>query len=160
MKCPNCLSIMKCISEIHNIPGQPGRQRMDLHCYNRSDPREPNRCYARTHMGVITEDPKVWECQSYNFEFKIDPGLFADTYYLASGKPVYGNTYSTEKTILLKTIWRGVNFDDNTPGDSWIYKEEIELINLPYFIPLSTGDDMHEKAWSLFYKLKNLAIYS
>jgi len=70
MKCPNCHSLMKCISAINPIPGQPGRDRMDLHCtfdagFNKRG------CYVRCHMGVITEDPKEWECHEYGFGFFI-----------------------------------------------------------------------------------------
>ena len=34
------------------------------------------------------------------------------------------------------------------------------IIDLSYFIPISTGDNMHKDVWRLFHRLKNMVIYS
>jgi hypothetical protein len=140
MKCPTCFSTMKCISEIHNVPGQPGRQRMDLHCYNRRDPREGNYCRARCHMGVITEDPKVWQCLEYSFGFRHKDRNWILASQDNAVDPFYQDFWREPKTTL------SCNWND--------------VYSLPYFIPISTGDDMHEEAWKLFHRLRNLVIFS
>ncbi len=126
MLCPTCLTVMKCRSAINPVPGQPGRDRMDLHCSKRETNIES--CPARCHMGVITEDPKVWECHQYGFSF--------GNYVLSSHNNAvdpYHQGYRKAKTSLFH--WGK------------------EIYSLPYFIPISTGDDMHEEAWKLFHKL-------
>jgi hypothetical protein len=142
MKCPTCFSIMKCISEIHKVPGQPGKERMDLHCFNRkdNDGRTPNICRARCHMGVITEDPKEWVCLEYSFQF-LDKGKL---YYLSSHNNLV-DPYNQHRPYGTKTQ---------------LSTSFSEVYSLPYFIPLSTGDNMHEEAWSLFHKLRKLVIFS
>jgi len=144
MKCPTCLSTMKCFSEIHNVPGQPGRQRMDLHCYNRGNPKEPNNCLAICHMGVITEDPKVWECHEYNFSFRHNDKSYILRSYDCRVDPYHQGRGDEPKTFL----------------ELWSFTPIPILVELPYFIPISTGDDMHEEAWKLFHRLRNLVIFS
>lgn len=145
MKCPSCHSLMYCKSEIHKVPGQPGKERMDLHCYNRGNPKDPNRCHFTAFMGVITEDPKEWQCHEYQFDFKYK-----------------NNTY------ILRSFDRAVDprhqsfYRDPNDAKTLLYvgsgnKADIEL---SYFIPISTGDDMHEEAEKLFHRLRNLIIYS
>lgn len=141
MKCPICFSTMRCISEIHNVPGQPGKQRMDLHCFNREndDGRKPNRCRATCHMGVITEDPNPWKCHEYSFQFVND----GKSYVLRShdySVDVYHQGSRTPQTVL--------------------YSGGKTIMCFPAFIPISTGDDMHEEAWKLFHRLKSLVIFS
>ena len=34
-----------------------------------------------------------------------------------------------------------------------------EIIQLPYFMPLSTDNDMHKRAWELFYRLLNMSAF-
>lgn len=131
---------MKCISAINPVPGQPGRERMDLHCYNRTNPRQPNICRARCHMGVITEDPKSWQCHEYSFEF-FDYGK---TYYLHS----HAN--------LVDPYYQHRGWGESTE----LYNLGGLVYSLPYFMPISTGDDMHEEAWELFHRLKNLVAFS
>jgi len=131
---------MKCISEIHQIPNQPGRERMDLHCYNRENPREPNVCRAICHMGVITEDPKVWVCLEYNFQFS-----YKGKYYRLSSFDNLVDIYNQHRTYGTRTS---------------LVCNSNEIYSLPYFMPLSTGDDMHERAWELFHRLRELAIFS
>ncbi len=96
-------------------------------------------------MGVITEDPKVWECHDYNFQF-----LHKGKLYILSGNnysvDAYHQGYRTPQTILR-------NSGPYLPGVN-------EMIRLPYFTPISTGDDMHEEAWALFHRLRNLIIFS
>lgn len=147
MKCPTCLSTMKCITEIHNVPNQPGRQRMDLHCFNRvnDDGRKPNICKARCHMGVITEDPKEWICHQYSFDFKYKDKIYMLGSYDRAVDPYHQSFFrdpNEANTILF-------SYDDNRA-----------IIELSYFIPISTGDNMHEEAEKLFHRLRNLIIYS
>ena len=138
MKCPNCLTTMECITEIHNVPWQPGRQRMDLHCI-KPIPIGGRGCNIRCHMGVITEDPKPWMCHEYGFSFDHE----GYRYILSSfdqSIDVYHQGLRLPNTILEQ-------------GDKVLYR-------LPYFIPLSTDNDMHERAWELFHKLRKLVIFS
>lgn len=141
MNCPTCLSLMKCISSINPIPNQPGKNRMDLHCYNRLNPKDPNICQAKCHMGVITEDPKEWICHEYSFSFE-DDNIF---YYLRGHDklidPHYQCRPADEKSTSLL----------NLLGN--------ELVKID-FIPISTSNDMHIEAWKLFRRLKNLIVYS
>jgi hypothetical protein len=141
MKCPTCLYTMRCISEIHNVPGQPGRQRMDLHCFNRENDnrRLPNRCRARCHMGVITEDPKPWVCHEYGFRF-----------------------YHENRDYILSSYDRVVDlsYQHRKPNPHTVLESRGAIYELPYFIPLSTNNDMHERAWELFHRLRKLVIFS
>lgn len=145
MKCPTCFSTMRCISEIHNVPGQLGRQRMDLHCFNRkdNDGRTPNICKARCHMGVITEDPKEWVCHEYSFSFTHEGKSYILRSYDYLVDPYHQNRLYEAKTTL----------------EAWTFGPS-NIITLPYFIPISTGNDMHERAWELFHRLRNLVAFS
>ena len=139
MNCPNCHSLMKCISAINPIPGQPGRDRMDLRCTFDAGHNKRG-CDTRCHMGVITEDPKEWKCHEYGFGF-----FHKNKYYLLSSydtvvDPIHQSRFPSPHTYLIK--YGSIMF------------------TLPYFIPISTGDNMHEEAWKLFHRLKDLAIYS
>lgn len=133
---------MECITEIHNVPNQPGRQRMDLHCVkpiSLENGKVGRGCQARCHMGVITEDPKEWVCHDYNFSFK-DSGRI---YYLHS------------QDVSVDYYHQGVRLPQTTLN-GW----GEPLISLPYFIPLSTNNDMHERAWELFHRLRNLTAFA
>lgn len=134
---------MRCISAINPVPGQPGRERMDLHCVK---PNGLGRgCRATCHMGVITEDPKVWECHDYNFSFTHNNRIF-----VLSGQNYSVDPYHQGHRIP-QTILRGAGL--YLPGVD-------ELVRLPYFVPISTDDDMHERAWELFHRLRNLVIFT
>lgn len=135
MKCPSCLSIMSCRSAINPVPNQPGKNRMDLHCWNKN-------CIARCHMGVITEDPREWICHDYSFSLKYEDSLYYLRGYDFLVDSRHQNREYSRKTMLYN------NFDGLNP-----------LISTD-FIPLSTGDDMHEKAWELFHKLRKLVVFS
>lgn len=159
MKCPSCFSTMKCISAIHKVPGQPGRERMDLHCPNKGNVLLPGvgSCYARCHMGVITEDPKVWECHEYNFSFSHQGSIYYLSSYNNLVDPYHQKRDYGAKTILATYSRHPIVL---IPGrrSSWGFEEPV--VTLPYFMPLSTDNDMHERAWELFHRLRNLIIYS
>jgi hypothetical protein len=139
MKCPTCFSIMKCISEIHDVPGQPGKQRMDLHCYNRDNEKKPNRCRATCHMGVITQDPNPWECHDYSFQFAHDGKSYV----------LHSHDFSVD------SYHQGLRSPETV-----LYSLGKTVIHMPCFIPISTGDDMHERAWELFHRLRKLIAFS
>ena len=136
---------MKCITAINPVPGQPGRERMDLHCTKERAivPGLSGRgCGVRCNMGVITEDPKEWECHEYGFGFKYKNKL---NIVESFSKPVdlfHQHRPSKDYTIL---------YNAHTL-DSILY--------LPHFLPISTGDNMHEEAWKVFHRLWNLVIFS
>ena len=136
---------MKCITAINPVPGQPGRERMDLHCIKERAivPGLSGRgCGVRCNMGVITEDPKEWECHEYGFGFKYKNKLYIVESF---SKPVdlfHQHRPSKDYTIL---------YNAHTL-DSILY--------LPHFLPISTGDNMHEEAWKVFHRLWNLVIFS
>lgn len=135
MLCPQCLHVMKCISEIHDVPGQPGRQRMDLHCANFE-----KRC-RRTHMGVITEDPKEWVCHEYSFELKFEDKSYLVRSYSNKVDPVHQHRPEGEFTSLALE-YHGT------------------MVKVPKFMPITTGDLMHEGVWDVFRRLKNLVAFS
>lgn len=130
---------MRCISEIHNVPGQPGKQRMDLHCYNRDHNRKPNRCRATCHMGVITQDPYPWICHDYSFEL----------YHNGKAYILHSHDYSVDE------YHQGIR----EPATA-LYRAGKTIVHMPCFIPISTGDDMHEKAYELFHRLIKLIAFS
>lgn len=153
MKCPNCLTTMKCISEIHHVPGQPGRERMDLHCIKpiKGKDYEGRGCELICHMGVITEDPKVWECHEYNFEFVHDN----KKYWLSS------QNYSVDPFHQGNRVPGTALYDMETCiPNSFGIPVRPTILKLPFFIPISTGDDMHEDARALFERLRDLVIFS
>jgi hypothetical protein len=129
---------MKCISAINPVPGQPGKDRMDLHCYNREDPKSPNMCRARAHMGVITEDPKEWVCHEYNLSFKHNENLFYLIGYDKLVDPYFQRRPVEESYTILSDV----------------FGREMVKVN---FVPISTGDDMHERAYDLFHSLPDQA---
>lgn len=131
MNCPNCLAVMVCMSAINPVPGQPGKDRMDLHC--------SRNCGARCHMGVLKEDPKEWVCHDYNFEFREQFHTYFLTGYDYLVDPFHQHRPYGRKTILSTKFTEIMSVD---------------------FIPLSTGDNMHETAWNLFNRLKNMIIFS
>ena len=139
MKCPNCLTTMMCISAINPVPDQPGRNRMDLHCV-KPRPNGGRGCEARCHMGVITEDPKEWVCHDYNFSFDHR----GKTFYLRGHDylvdPMHQRRPFARRTVLSTSL--------------------EDIIVVKDFIPIPTGDDMHEHAWELFHKLRKLVIFS
>lgn len=145
MKCPNCLYIMECVSAINPVPGQPGRDRMDLHCVNKLWPGGRG-CSRRCHMGVITEDPKPWVCLEYGFGFKHKDKRYILTSHDEAVDEFHQYIVREQTTKLY--ICGGSPYNN------------ILLYELPFFISISTGDDMHEEAWSLFHRLRDLAIYS
>jgi len=145
MKCPNCLTLMKCICAINPVPGQPGKERMDLHCVRPM--KRPGSyyegCGATSYMGVITEDPKEWQCHEYQFDLKHN-----DRWYMLRG-------YDFAVDPFHQSFNRELDM-----AATFLYLNQKMLIAFPYFIPISTGDDMHEQAWKLFHRLRNLIIYS
>lgn len=139
MKCPACLHTMQCISEIHKLPTQPWRERMDLHCIRPYGKRRG--CSASCHMGVLTEDSKEWVCHQYRFSFE-----YKDKHHI-----LFGHDHEVD------TFHQSVNRGTKT-GLLTITGEDMVI--LPFFIPISAGDDMHEDAWKLFHRLYNLVTYS
>lgn len=139
MLCPNCHSLMSSRGAINPIPTQPGRERMDLHCYRFDGTYEGYPC--GTHMGVITEDPKIWECHEYNFKLN-----FNNKYYELHGFNNKVDWYHQSRDYGQKTFLRE-------------YAISNILIEVD-FIPISTGDNMHEEAWKLFHKLREFSIFA
>jgi len=144
MKCPTCLSTMECISEIHAVPGQPGRQRMDLHCAKHNPTGFGRGCESRCYMGVITEDPKEWVCHEYSFSFWYRKDVHqGNHYYILSSYNYLVDPMHQNRPYVAETILSGINGD---------------IMVLPYFTPISTGDDMHERA--LFHRFMNIVAFS
>jgi hypothetical protein len=138
MKCPNCLYTMRCISAINPVPGRTGRNRMDLHC---ARPRNGGGfgCDYDAHMGVITEDPKEWMCHQYRFEMFHDGRT-----YVFGSKDYPVDPYH-------QYIYRPA---------TWIHLCEHAIVSLNHFIPISTGDDMHERAWEIFHRLMRINAFN
>lgn len=145
MNCPNCLSLMKCITAINPVPGQPGRERMDLHCTKERSvvPGLTGRgCGVRCNMGVITEDPKEWQCHEYGFAFKYKDKLYiVESFdYVVDRYNQHRNPYKAYTKL-------------------YDYRHE-PIMELDCFMPISTGDNMHEEAWKVFHRLRNLVVFS
>jgi hypothetical protein len=141
---------MECISAINPIPNQIGKDRMDLHCVkpykptiylkNSTKPFGRMGCGYECHMGIITNDPNPWECHEYNFSF----GYNGDSFLLISRDTAVDYRHQGRRKAITKLI----------------RNYEKPIIQFDYFIPISTGDDMHEEATSLFHKLRKLVAFS
>jgi hypothetical protein len=94
-------------------------------------------------MGVITEDPKEWVCHEYSFSFK-----HKEKHYILRSYDYLVDPYHQGRPYEAKTILEAWDF------------QPAGIIELPYFIPISTSDDMHERAWDLFHRLINLKVYA
>jgi hypothetical protein len=133
--------------ERHHV--NPDSFRMNLHCVNYNIDNKRWICQATSHMGVIVPPSysnQEWICDHYNLRFSHNgsnyilrgtpstPSLGNDNghFYLKYGKDKY--------TQILKN-----NFDSPP------------LISVP-FISLSTNNDMHEHAESVFNRLIRLVI--
>jgi hypothetical protein len=119
---------------IHELPFDPHKKRMDLHCHN-------SNCQGRrSFMGVIMEENKVWECHEYQFWL-----IHEDSYYILEG-----HNYSVDP-------YR----QNRDPFKQWtslggIFENPFITVD---FIPVSTGDDMHERIWELFHRLNDLKLF-
>jgi hypothetical protein len=108
---------------------------MDLKCFNNHEGiNYPNNSYAMCNVSLMKEDSKEWIFYRYEFSFYYENEI----YYL-----------------------HAFNFFIKDYNYTILYKLKIykPLIKLPYFISLSTGDDMHEEAWELFHRLRKLAAF-
>lgn len=148
MLCPNCYSVMRSESEIHNILYG---QRMDLHCWSRGEPKEYpwGKITCRPcHMGVLIHPNQEWICDHYNFSFK----YWNDFYILRA----------TPSTPCLRIVDGKAQMVYNK---HWKYTEILKsydqkpIIQMP-FISLSTGDDMHLHAKYVFDRLMRLVVFS
>ena len=86
-------------------------------------------------MGVITEDDKIWQCHEYSFSFKRND----KSYYMRSYDKSVDVFHQGQRSPT--TRLSHYNYDSS------------ELIYLPLFIPISTGDDMHEEVLDLFDRM-------
>jgi hypothetical protein len=109
--------------------------RMNLHCVNRQCAAREEVSYT-PHMGVLAPIDiwsGPWICYEYNFPFKIGPWWFfltgirngSTVIYLSGAAPLY-----------------------------WKISSKF-LPSVVPFIPISTGDDMHERAWDLINQKLN-----
>jgi hypothetical protein len=128
---------MRCISAINPVPGQTGRERMDLHCVKAEGVRRG--CGVRCHMGVIIENPKPWVCHEYGFDF-----------YHKNKK--YTLTSYSERVDQFHQGWRSV--------ETVLSVFNKPVVVVPHFTPISTDNNMHEQAWDIFHKLRKLVIFS
>lgn len=167
MNCPHCLSIMYCASEIHNLPNNT--QRMDLHCWRDDCPTR--KIIYRPHMGVLTRPNEVWVCWDYHIPFQ-----HQDKWYCLEGKQMHydvkiQNHIVGEGTLGSTKIHKlnkdPIDKDVYLTSQGYSYAQSIgvsfapkpPLIDLD-FIPISTGDDMHEEAQRLFNRLMKLVPFS
>lgn len=166
MKCPTCLTTMYNKDQIHQIDPEGYSIRMSLHCWNGECPA---RVFGYTpHMSVIVKPNEAWICREYHLPFQHKEKWFAmvgEPFQGFLGYPVIipnpipiPEKETTIYEIVKKTGWGlfGQNIMVNYRG---VQNEEGELLSAP-FIPISTGDDMHEKAEALFKRLIKLAVFS
>lgn len=95
-------------------------------------------------MGVITEDPKEWQCHEYGFSFKVNN----ETYLITGFDYVVDPYHQGRDPKRRATILSG--------GKTALNLSIVETD----FIPLPTGDNMHEEAWKLFERLRKLVVFS
>jgi hypothetical protein len=142
---------MSCQSERHTLPN--GDIRMDLHCWNKDCPSLKTQHIYYPHVGVIVKPNQPWICDRYNLPF-----IFDGNHYALEGEYTvkhYGKPDMTSKKYTALCCFR-----EDYPSfylSAWFRKIEIMRID---FAPISTGDDMHEQAWKLFYRLKNIIIFA
>jgi len=139
MRCINCHQVMECITAIHPVPGQPGKQRMDLHCVFPNE-NGGKGCSYSSHIGVIVEDSKEWICHEYNIYFKYNNKIFFLRGYDNLVDPYHQHRPNRKFTYISK-----VN-----------NKLHFKMYD---FIPISTGDDMHVEARKLFEKFMNMSAF-
>lgn len=131
MKCPCCLELMSCQSEVHHI--DKNKYRMDLHCWN-------NNCLTRTQRNitnygsfiqVIINDPSPWKANKYGLVFKL-----GESFVILEGSKDQNYTksiiISNKKLITLKSV---------------------------DFIDISTSDDMHIDAGLAIKQLTKLIAF-
>jgi hypothetical protein len=144
------------MSAISPVPNQPGRERMDLHCTNIKLVNRiiaNDNCNVFCHMGAITEDPKCWECHEYTFEFKHQDNIYLMKGHNIAVDPSHQSwdrqpmvELQKQKRITQKfpTPPHGKTIIAQQSYAGWVNWETV--IKIPHFIPISTGDDMHEQA--------------
>lgn len=120
---------------IHELPYEPHKKRMDLHCFN-------NNCKGRrSFMGVIMEEGKIWECHEYQFWL-----IHENQFYVLLGHNYSVDTMRQNRDPYLQQTSLGEMFE-----------KPFIMVD---FIPVSTGDDMHEEIWKLFHRLNDLKLFS
>lgn len=135
MRCPACLELMECYSEIHKISST--KNRMDLHCFNDKCPvgilGKSSGLYFGQFVTVITEDPLPWECIGY--------GLV---------------TVKNDRRILLHGEFGKSTYIkiDNNHQRRWNF-----IYMMPY-VQLSTGDDMHLQVIQLTERYSKLMAFA
>jgi hypothetical protein len=153
MQCTLCWSVMSCQSEIHRTQAYSTRHfgsisqyaRMDLHCWNKECPSRHLAKIYHPHFGVLIEEGYPWLCDRYHLPFLLDGIHYAldgdYTYHSWSSDRVFGR--GEKHTMLL--AFDGLN---------------TRLLLSTDFIPISTGDDMRDEAWKLFWRLKKLIAFA
>lgn len=157
MNCPACLSIM--YNKHHITELSPELSLMRLHCWN-------DECPARlhgyqSHMAVHVRPNEQWVCTEYHLPFQ-----YREKWYAMVGEPFIGYLgfpyHSFWKPLPDKqtTIYEIVKKPDKS---AYIYMPvtdlDGEMVSVP-FIPLSTDNDMHERAKHLFGRLIKLVAFS
>jgi len=166
MKCPTCLTIMYNKDQIHNLDPEGYSVRMSLHCWNLECPA---RLFGYTpHMSVIVNPNEKWICQEYHFPFQ-----YKNKWFAMVGEPFQGYLgYPPrsvkpgplpEKQTTIYEIIKNLSF---SMGGSYgfinyrnVQDKKGELLTAP-FIPIDSGDNMHEQAEQLFKRLIKLAVFS
>lgn len=132
MKCPCCLELMSCESEVHHV--RNNSYRMDLHCWNINcaTRTERHRLNYGSFMQVITDDPNPWKANRYGLILKV-----GDTFFLLEGSKSANYTRS-----------------------AIFSKEGLITLLTEKFIDISTGDDMHIDAILAIKRLTKLIAFS
>ena len=155
MNCPSCLKIMTNRDERHHV--HPDSYRMNLLCHNLEyDPAKPRNLPKRlcpapftVHMGVIVPPSysnQEWICDHYHLPFR-----HKNNWFILCATP------STPEISLFDNHWILVHGQKFTQ----ILKDyqSPPIIQVP-FIPISTNNDMHQHAKSIFDRLMSLIAFS
>jgi hypothetical protein len=147
---------MSCRSEQHTLPN--GDIRMDLHCFNVDCHFRNTFHIYNAHMGVIVKPNQPWICDRYHLPFLFDNREYVlEGEYSSKNHRGFPDMTSKRRTTLYWQKYGKGYMDDLLATVPWA--QRVEIMHLD-FIPISTGNDMHEKAWELFHRLKNIAIFA
>lgn len=165
MKCPSCKSIM--YSKENPIIKDFMSSKLRLHCYNNECPAQLEIEKYTSHMLVTIYTNQSWICDEYHLPFFYKHKWYAmvgEKYQGYLGYPNYfiNNQISKiKKTSVYKIDQLSVTYSYSKYYGYYLNRyrpPKEDTISIP-FVPISTGDDMHEQAQSLFNRLIKLIVF-
>ena len=163
MKCPSCLSVMYGKNNPTNFNSSFSQLR--LHCWNDQCPARLDPQTYQSHMMVWIRPNQKWECREYHLPFQYKGKKFAlvgEPFqgFLGYPKPTLLGLIADKQTTIYEIVKPTYSYFTSHLWNVRIVKDEKgELLTAP-FIPISTGDDMHQDAQRVFDRLIKLAVFA